>query len=89
MVNGAVYAGSDDNKVYALNAATGATLWSYSIADGLDASLTSSPAVANGTVYVGSTDTNLYAFGLTGTPATPARPNRRSLHPDYNLPQQR
>jgi hypothetical protein len=27
--NGVVYVGSDDNNVYALNASTGALLWSY------------------------------------------------------------
>ena len=46
-----VYFSSGDNNVYALNASTGAKLWTY--ATGAIA-LLSSPAVANGVVYVGS-----------------------------------
>ena len=38
--------------MYALNAKTGAKLWSYTTGDEVD----SSPAVANGVVYVGSDD---------------------------------
>ena len=55
MANGVVYVGSNDFKVYALNAATGAKLWSYTTG-GL---VYSSPAVANGVVYVGSDDGNV------------------------------
>ena len=40
----------DDDNVYALNASTGAKLWSYTTGGDMD----SSPAVANGVVYVGS-----------------------------------
>jgi outer membrane protein assembly factor BamB len=58
VVQGVVYAGSDDGNVYALNAATGAKLWSYTTA----APVESSPAVAKGTVYVGSDDHNVYAL---------------------------
>jgi hypothetical protein len=49
----------------------------------------SSPAVANGVVYIGSDDNKLYAFDLAGGLATPSRPDRSSLHPDYRLRQQR
>ena len=58
VVNGVVYVGSYDNKVYALNASTGALLWSYATGNSVD----SSPAVANGVVYVGSWD--FYIFAL-------------------------
>jgi serine/threonine-protein kinase len=44
--------------VYALNAATGAKLWSHAAGTGVF----SSPTVANGAVYVGSDDGKLYAF---------------------------
>jgi outer membrane protein assembly factor BamB len=65
VVNGAVYFGSDDGNVYALNAGTGAKLWSYTTGGAVD----SSPAVANGVVYVGSDDHNLYALNAsTGHP---------------------
>jgi hypothetical protein len=49
-----VYIASVDHNVYALNAATGARLWTFATGDVVD----SSPAVANGVVYIGS----LYAF---------------------------
>ena len=60
VANGVVYAGSDDNSVYALNARTGAKLWSYATGKPVQ----SSPAVANGMIYVGSEDGKIYAFGL-------------------------
>ena len=52
-----VYVGSfdgGDNNAYALNASTGALLWSY--ATGF------TPVVANGVVYIVAN--KLYAFGL-------------------------
>jgi uncharacterized repeat protein (TIGR01451 family) len=58
VVNGVVYVGSDDNNVYALDANTGAKLWSYATGDRVD----SSPVVTNGVVYVGSSDHNVYAL---------------------------
>jgi outer membrane protein assembly factor BamB len=58
VANGVVYVGSDDGDVYALNAKTGAKLWSHAISSGW-----SSPAVANGMMYIGGGN-NVYAFGL-------------------------
>jgi len=58
VANGMVYVGSDDYNVYALNAKTGAKLWSYATGGSMD----SSPAVANGVVYVGSDDNSVYAL---------------------------
>jgi outer membrane protein assembly factor BamB len=55
-----VYVGSYDKNVYALNAKTGAKLWSYTTGGGVH----TSPSVTNGLVYVGSDDGNVYAFGL-------------------------
>jgi outer membrane protein assembly factor BamB len=61
VVNGVVYIGSGDFNVYALNASTGAKLWSYqSLGRVLD-----SPAVANGVVYFGSDDSNVYALNAS------------------------
>jgi len=60
-VNGTIYVGSGDNKLYAFSAVTGATLWSASTGNSID----SSPAVANGIVYVGSDDGKLYAFNAS------------------------
>ncbi len=59
VADGVVYVGSYDGKVYALNAATGAYVWSYATGE----MVVSSPAVANNTVYVGSYDHIIYAFG--------------------------
>ncbi len=64
VANGVVYVGSDDHKLYAFDAKTGATLWTATTGD----KVFSSPAVAtNGVVYVGSEDGKLYAFNaMTG-----------------------
>lgn len=60
---GAVYFGSRDNKVYALNARTGAPLWQFQTGGWVDAS----PSVSGGAVYVPSLDGYLYALNrLTG-----------------------
>ena len=61
VANGVVYVGSDDDNVYALNASTGAKLWSYATGG----AVYSSPAVANGVVYVGSDDGNVYALNAS------------------------
>ena len=58
VANGVVYVGSGDYNVYALDAATGAKLWSYHTGG----AVYSSPTVANGVVYVGSYDYNVYAL---------------------------
>ena len=63
VVNGVIYFGSDDGNVYALNASTGAKLWSFST--GSAAALYVSPAVANGVVYIGSFDANMYALNAS------------------------
>jgi outer membrane protein assembly factor BamB len=82
VVNGVVYVGSDDGKLYAFDAAgvTGCSgtpktcdpLWTSVVAGGgFD---TSAPAVSNGVVYVGSDDGKLYAFdaaGVTGCSGSP------------------
>src|SRR5580693_2227386 len=59
VANGVVYVGSLDHNVYALNASTGALLWSYTTGGPVGIS---SPAVANGVVYVGSIDRKVYAL---------------------------
>jgi len=51
VVNGVVYIGSGNGYLYALNASTGAKLWSYD--KKANAFANSSPAVANGVVYIG------------------------------------
>jgi len=56
--NGAVYFGSSDGNVYALDAASGTLKWKVQTGDVVH----SSPAIADGTLYIGSWDRNLYAL---------------------------
>jgi hypothetical protein len=57
--NGMVYVGSDDDYLYALDAASGKFRWDYQTGGAIH----SSPQVVNGVLYVGSDDGRLYAFG--------------------------
>ena len=61
IVDGFVYVGSDDSKIYCLNATTGALVWSYTTGS----YVYSSPAVAGGLVYVGSADWRVYCLNAT------------------------
>lgn len=62
--NGAVYFGSSDGNIYALDAASGALKWKVHTGDVVH----SSAAIADGTLYIGSWDTYLYALdAATGT----------------------
>lgn len=56
--SGAVYFGSGDGNIYALDANTGALKWKFKTGDVVH----SSPAIADGTLYIGSWDTYLYAL---------------------------
>jgi eukaryotic-like serine/threonine-protein kinase len=56
--NGAVYFGSGDSNVYALNAATGALKWKFKTGDVVHAS----PAIADRTLFIGSWDSYFYAL---------------------------
>jgi outer membrane protein assembly factor BamB len=59
VAGGMVFVGSNDNKVYALSAATGTEVWNYTTGGSVG---WSSPAVAGGVVYVGSYDYKVYAL---------------------------
>ena len=48
-----LYVGGGDAKVYALNAATGAVLWSYAVGPDSDWFVWSSPLVFGNSVYIG------------------------------------
>lgn len=56
--NGAVYFGSGDGNVYALDAATGAEKWKFKTGDVVHAS----PAIADGMLFIGSWDSYFYAL---------------------------
>ncbi len=56
--NDAVYFGSGDGNVYALDAATGSVKWKFQTADVVHAS----PAIADGRLFIGSWDSYFYAL---------------------------
>jgi outer membrane protein assembly factor BamB len=56
--NGAVFFGSGDGNIYALNAASGSLKWKFKTGDVVHAS----PAIADGKVFVGSWDSYFYAL---------------------------
>jgi hypothetical protein len=58
VADGNVYIGSSDDKVYCLDAGTGAFIWEYTTGG----DVFSSPAVANGKLYVGSWDNKVYCL---------------------------
>ncbi len=65
-VDGSIYVGSNDNKLYSLNAngTYGALRWSYPTGN----SIYSSPAIGvDGSIYVGSYDNKLYSLNANGT----------------------
>ncbi len=61
VANGFVYAGSQDDHVYALNTATGKVKWSVTTGG----HVVGTPAVSGGTVYFGSEDGKVYAVKAT------------------------
>lgn len=58
--SGAVYFGSGDGNVYALDALTGALKWKFHTGDVVHAS----PAIADGKLYIGSWDSYFYALDV-------------------------
>ena len=63
VANGVVYIGDEESGISAVNAATGAKLWSFTTTGDEE----SAPAVANGLVYFGGDNCCLYALNaLTG-----------------------
>jgi eukaryotic-like serine/threonine-protein kinase len=58
IVDGAVYFGSGDGNVYAVDAASGQLKWKFATGDVVHAS----PAVTDGTVFIGSWDSYFYAL---------------------------
>jgi len=61
VAEGRVYFGSDDNKVYCLNASSGAFIWSYTTAN----LVRSAPAIADGRVYTGCYNGRIYCLNAT------------------------
>ncbi|MDI1454252.1 PQQ-binding-like beta-propeller repeat protein [Streptomyces sp. ATE26] len=66
LADGSVYIASSGGRVFALDAATGTTRWTYITRGRVDCG--SSPVVADGTVYIGSDHGLVYALDVaTGT----------------------
>ena len=87
MVNGVVYIGSEDHKLYAFNATSGALLPGWPVITG--GLIESSPAVFNGLVYILSFDGKLYAFkATTGVlePGWPVRAGISLIDDDFSSP---
>ena len=61
VANGAVYFGSGDTNIYALDGATGALKWKFKTGDVVH----SSPAISDGTLFAGSWDSYFYALDST------------------------
>ena len=62
-LDGTLYAGADDGKLYAVDSGTGQARWSF----GTGAAITGAPAIgANGLIYVGSIDSRLYVISPEG-----------------------
>ncbi|MBN1231739.1 MAG: PQQ-binding-like beta-propeller repeat protein [Candidatus Coatesbacteria bacterium] len=77
VVDGVLYVGSGDHKIYALNALTGSLIWSYET----DGMIHAGCIVDNGILFIGSFDRNMYAMNAsTGSPiwAYPTRDAIRS-----------
>jgi eukaryotic-like serine/threonine-protein kinase len=65
IVNGRVFIGSDDGRLYALDFNSGKPIWTFTNREAIE----SSPLVLNGNVFFGSSDANLYALdAATGKP---------------------
>jgi outer membrane protein assembly factor BamB len=60
--NGLVVVGTNDGRLLAVNAATGAITWSIQVTTGTFAAIQSSPVAAGGFIYLGATDGYCYAF---------------------------
>jgi outer membrane protein assembly factor BamB/serine/threonine protein kinase len=58
VVNGVLYVGSNDNKVYAIDASTGQQKWTFPTGN----AVWSSPMVVDGVLYIGSDDHKVYAI---------------------------
>jgi outer membrane protein assembly factor BamB len=72
VANGVVYTASEDAKLYALNANSGAILWTGTMGGDV---VFSGATVANGVVYVGNEgDRKLYAFNANGCGASTCSP---------------
>ena len=64
-----VYAGAQDGKIYAFDAATGKPGWTFQTGESL---FLSSPVIANGVVYVGNNTPSTHLTHGTGPNSGPS-----------------
>jgi outer membrane protein assembly factor BamB len=80
VANGVVYDGRQSGALFALNAQTGAQLWSSNTGGAIgNASPGSSPVIVDGRLYIGTDDLRLHAYALPNFPDSTARPAPSSL----------
>ena len=84
VANGVLYVGGPSHNLYAVDASTGAVLWSYPTGNWVEVA----PTVVNGMLYFASLDGNFYAFGLPDEQMSekfspPQRPHPAQLTPNW------
>ncbi len=84
VANGVLYVGGPSHNLYAVDAGTGAVLWSYPTGNWVEVA----PTVVNGMLYFASLDGNFYAFGLPDEQMSekfspPQRPDPAQLTPNW------
>ena len=79
VVNGIVYAGSQDKNVYALDAYSGKLIWKYATGGSIE----DSPAVADGMLYIESDDGYLYCLNAQTGALNWQTPVGSNLHFTY------
>ena len=80
VATGVVYDGQQSGAVFALDAETGARLWSSNTGATIgNASPGSSPVIVDGRLYIGTDDLRMHAFSLPSLPDSTARPAPSSL----------
>ncbi|MDD2798036.1 MAG: SUMF1/EgtB/PvdO family nonheme iron enzyme [Bacteroidales bacterium] len=78
VANNVIYVGCDDNKMYALNAEDGSTIWSYTTGGTIQCS----PWVEDGAVYFSSNDGKVYAIGSDVSTITPTYGKNITIYPN-------
>lgn len=68
VAGGRVFIGSESGVVYALDAASGCTIWTYQAKGGVRSAISVHPGIGGGTAYFGDTTATIYAVSAaTGT----------------------
>jgi outer membrane protein assembly factor BamB len=80
VANGVLYDDGQSGTVFALDAETGARLWSSNTGATIGNAIPgSSPVIVDGRLYIGTDDLRLHAFSLPNLPDSTARPAPSNL----------